>query len=87
MADRDNLRPMKPDIYTKAVLAVIACALASLAINQYINPKTAAQAQSSGLQFGVGDCNGFVYTFDQRSGTVSRYRCISGAPEGKITVH
>jgi hypothetical protein len=44
---------MKPDIYTKAVLTVIAIMLTVVACNQYIEPKTAAQAQGplAGVQY------------------------------------
>ncbi len=54
---RDTLRRMKPDIYTKAVLTVIAVALVAIASNQYTNPRTTVQAQASpfaGVQFTGG---------------------------------
>jgi hypothetical protein len=37
---------MKPDLYTKAVLTVIALMLTAIACDQYINPTATANAQS-----------------------------------------
>jgi len=60
---------MKPDIYTKAVLTVIAVALVAIASNQYTNPRTTVQAQASpfaGVQFTGGRTE--FSAFDQRTG-------------------
>jgi hypothetical protein len=79
---------MKPDLYTKAVLTVIAMMLVVIACNLYVNPKTVVQAQGTGLQFAAGPCV-YYYTFDPRSGTVSRYDCGTGklSIDGKVTLH
>jgi hypothetical protein len=69
---------MKPDLYTKAVLTVIAIALAAIAVNQYANPKTAVQAQ--GTFAGVQYSNGSF--FDTRTGEVWVYNGCCGLGEG-----
>ena len=66
---------MKPDIYTKAVLTVIAIMLAVIASNQYINPPATAHAQAgpfAGVQFFGGDGGG-VTAVDTRTGEVWSY--------------
>jgi hypothetical protein len=62
---------MKPDIYTRVVLTVIALMLTVIAFNQYANPKITAQAQG-GAFAGVQaiDSNSF---FDTRTGEVWSY--------------
>ena len=65
---------MKTDLYTKAVLTVIALMLAVIACNQYINPRVTAQAQAqsgfSSVQFSY---DGGMYFFDSRTGEVWFY--------------
>jgi hypothetical protein len=69
---------MKPDIYTKAVLTVIAIMLTVIACNSYVSPSTKAQAQgqSAGVQLSGTD-NGF-YLFDNRKGDVWFYSIAGG---------
>jgi hypothetical protein len=59
---------MKPDLYTKAVLAVIALMLAVIACKPLINPETTASAQGpfAGVQF-TGGVLGFS-VYDTRTG-------------------
>jgi hypothetical protein len=63
---------MKPDLYTKAVLTVIALALTVIACNQYVNPRLTANAQAgfSGVQFSWAGGPEF---FDTRTGEVWQY--------------
>jgi hypothetical protein len=65
---------MKVDLYTKAVLTVIALALVMIACNQYISPKTTASAQGpfAGVQLGSSRPN-FVDFFDTRTGELWHY--------------
>jgi hypothetical protein len=44
MVGRIKLRRMKPDIYTKIVLTVIALTLLIVARNRYVHPATTARA-------------------------------------------
>ena len=64
---------MKPDLYTRIVLTVIALALVLIACNQYVHPAStvAAQGQFAGLTFTV-DRGGPVF-FDTRTGEVWSY--------------
>jgi len=64
---------MKPDLYTKAVLTVIALMLTVIACKTVITPTTTASAQGpfAGVQF-VVDRGGFEF-FDQRTGEVWEY--------------
>jgi hypothetical protein len=61
---------MKPDIYSKAVLTIIALALVLIACNQYVHPATtaSAQAQFAGVQYVVDH----VF-FDTRTGEIWTY--------------
>jgi hypothetical protein len=70
---------MRLDLYTKAVLSVIALALVMIACNQYVHPQTtaSAQAQFAGVQFAIGE-GGLVF-FDTRSGEVWAYEGQTGA--------
>jgi hypothetical protein len=63
---------MKPDLYTKAVLTVIALMLTVIACNQYVSPAAAVQAQGSaftGVQYG-----GQNTFFDTRTGDLWNYQ-------------
>ena len=65
---------MKPDIYTKAVLTVIAVALSVIAIRPLINPGTTASAQAAsfaGLQYSNWDDQAMF--FDPRTGEIWQY--------------
>jgi hypothetical protein len=61
---------MKPDIYTKAVLTVIAIMLAVIACKPLISPDTTASAQGSfaGIQYAGGG-----QFFDTRTGEIWVY--------------
>jgi hypothetical protein len=63
---------MKPDLYTKAVLTVIALALMLIACNQYAHPSVTARAEGpfAGVQFSSDHGPAF---FDTRTGEVSLY--------------
>jgi hypothetical protein len=62
---------MKPDIYTKFILTVIAIMLTAIACNQYIDPAATAQAQApfSGV---LGTLPPLSF-FDTRTGEVFIY--------------
>jgi len=62
-----NNNSMRPDIYTKAVLTVIAVMLTVIAVKPLISPDTTASAQSG--QF-VGVQYGNLDFFDSRTGEV-----------------
>ena len=66
---------MRIDVYTKAVLTIIAVMLAVIAIQPFITPQTTARAQSAfaSLEF-IGDA-----FFDTRTGDVWWYNTDSGA--------
>jgi hypothetical protein len=69
---------MKPEIYTKAVLTVIAIALTMIACNQFVSPTTTAQAQGgpfAGVQVSGGDG---ASVFDPRTGEVAFFYAITG---------
>lgn len=71
---------MKSDIYTKAVLTVIAITLTVIACNQYVSPKTIVQAQGSQFAGVQAEGNGLSF-FDTRTGEVwiySQYPGVSG---------
>jgi hypothetical protein len=65
---------MKPDLYTKAVLAVIALMLAVIACKPLINPETTASAQGpfAGVQF-TSDRGASGAFFDTRTGELWLY--------------
>lgn len=65
-----NNNSMRPDIYTKAVLTVIAVMLTVIAVKPLISPDTTASAQSG--QF-VGVQYGNLDFFDSRTGEVFSY--------------
>jgi hypothetical protein len=69
---------MRPDIYTKSVLTVIALLLAMLVGKQYLSPDSVAYAQGSfaGVQFsGNGSYWGF---FDTRNGDLWHFNSSDG---------
>jgi hypothetical protein len=57
---------MKPDLYTKVVLTVIAVMLTVIASHQLLTPVTVVKAQDapSDLKFSAGP-NGMFYLYDQ----------------------
>jgi hypothetical protein len=59
---------MKPDLYTKAVLTVIAFMLVMIGCHQYISPMTVVQAEGpfAGVQFSTAGA-GYRF-FDTRTG-------------------
>jgi hypothetical protein len=65
----DTLLRMKPDLYTKAVLTVIALLLLLIACNQYVHPATTANAQGpfAGVQYSN------LEFFDTRTGDLWVY--------------
>jgi len=68
---------MRIDLYTKAVLTIIAIALAVIASNQFISPGGAsAQGTFAGLQF--SSAGGYSYFFDSRTGEVWSYSIGDG---------
>jgi hypothetical protein len=66
---------MKPDVYTKAVLTVIALLLAVIAFKPLISPETTASAQGqfAGVQFNGGLASDDIGFFDPRSGEIWGY--------------
>jgi hypothetical protein len=72
-SSRDN-DVMRIDVYTKAVLTIIAVMLAVIALQPFIHPQTTAHAAGAfaGLQF-IGDA-----FFDTRTGDVWWYNTDSG---------
>jgi predicted outer membrane protein len=81
---------MRSDLYTKAVLTVIALLLVAIASDQYIHPTATALAQGAfaGVQFSG---NGSTFTlFDSRTGDVWVYTAIQekgamGRIHGKVS--
>jgi len=75
---------MKPDLYTKAVLTVIALMLILIACNQYVSPAVTASAQApfAGAQFSASD-SGFRI-FDTRTGEIWYYDTYN-FQQGKLT--
>jgi hypothetical protein len=65
---------MKPDVYTKVVLTVIALVLVVIAAKPLLKPDTTVNAQStfSGVQFSSSD-RGYAF-FDPRTGDLWSYR-------------
>ena len=63
---------MRPDLYTKALLTVIALLLLMIACNQYVSPATTASAQGpfAGLQYAGPNSISF---FDARTGEIWTY--------------
>jgi hypothetical protein len=65
---------MKTDLYTKAVLTVIAFMLVMIGCHQYISPATAVKAEGpfAGIQF-TGNSLQFTL-FDPRTGDIWEYK-------------
>jgi hypothetical protein len=63
---------MKPDVYAKAILTVIAFLLLLIACNQYASPAATASAQGPFAGVQVGGSDGLTF-FDTRSGEVWQY--------------
>jgi len=62
----------KPDLYTKAVLTIVAIALVMIACNQYIHPVTVeAQGSFAGVQFTEGEST--YNFFDAKTGDIWQY--------------
>ena len=61
---------MKPDLYTKAALTVIAIALTVMAANQYVSPSATAHAQSVFADIQAVSVSNF---FDRRTGDLWEY--------------
>jgi hypothetical protein len=73
---------MRIDLYTKAVLTIIAIALAVIASNQIVSPRVAsAQGTFAGLQFTSG--GGWSYFFDSRTGEIWSYSIGDGKMQAK----
>jgi hypothetical protein len=64
---------MKPDLYTKAVLTVIAFMLVMIGCHQYLSPTATAQAagQFDGVAFSAD--GGEFAVFDSRTGDIWEY--------------
>lgn len=72
---------MKPDLYTKAVLTVIALLLAVVAFRPLIQPQTIVQAQgASGVQFAATGSQIYGYLYDPRTNSVKVYTLNNAAP-------
>jgi len=70
---------MKPDLYTKAVLTVIAIILIVIACKTVIGPDATASAQSApfaGVQYAT--LGGYHSFFDTRTGEVYSYYPVDG---------
>jgi hypothetical protein len=65
---------MKPDLYTKAVLTVVAAMLVVIGYKSIVKPETTAYAAETfaGLQFSVDSGHGYSF-FDPRTGEISSY--------------
>jgi hypothetical protein len=82
---------MKPDLYTKTVLSVIAIMLSVIAGNQYIHPTTTVQAQGgqfAGVQYSTFPGGGHSF-FDPRTGDIWVYQIANNVLKlfghGKVT--
>ncbi|MGB8260964.1 MAG: hypothetical protein WCE75_11460 [Terracidiphilus sp.] len=76
---------MKPDLYTKAVLTVIAFMLVLIGCRDYVNPPTTVKAEGpfAGVQFSTSQ--GEDYFFDTRTGDVWQYHEAEG--QYKVFTH
>ena len=68
---------MKPDLYTKVVLTVIAFMPVMIGCHQYIGPTAVAHAEGpfAGVQFSGGTLQ--FTLFDSRTGDISSYNKFS----------
>jgi hypothetical protein len=64
---------MKPDLYTKAVLSVIALLLLLLACNRYVNPESKARAAGPFAQLQFTYSQGTYAFFDTNTGEIWQY--------------
>jgi hypothetical protein len=71
---------MKPDLYTKFVLTIIALLLLLIACNQYINPVTTASAQGpfAGVQVYFDTAGSGFIALDTRTGDYWEYAANGG---------
>jgi hypothetical protein len=69
---------MKPDLYTKAILTLIAFMLVMIGFHQYLSPATAVKAEGpfAGVQF-TGTTDDFTM-FDPRTGDIWSYTSNGG---------
>jgi hypothetical protein len=69
---------MKSDLYTKAVLTVIAFMLVMIGCRDYVNPRISVKAEGpfAGVQFS-GGAGGFTI-FDPRTGDIWQYYSNNG---------
>jgi hypothetical protein len=77
---------MKPDLYTKAVLTVIAFMLVMIGCRQYVIPTTTVHAEGpfAGVQFS-GNSTHFTL-FDSRTGDIWEYqKGFDGSEHTKIS--
>ena len=76
---------MKPDLYTKAVLTVIAFMLVMIGCHQYISPATTVKAEgpSAGVQFSY--YAGEFVVYDNRTGDFWTY--MAGSHGFVVTEH
>lgn len=72
---------MKPDVYTKTILTIIAMMLTVIACNQYVNPAATVSAQTSqlaGVQFSINRPADTISFFDTRTGELWNYDLRNG---------
>ena len=69
---------MNSELYTKAVLTVIAVMLSVIAINQYVKPMS-AHAASEQNHFAIGP-NGYLYLYEEGTDVVKTYQ-----PDGETS--
>jgi len=73
---------MRIDLYTKAVLTIIAITLSVIASNQLVSPRVAgAQGTFGGVQF--SSAGGYSYFFDSRTGEIWSYSIGDGKMQAK----
>jgi len=72
---------MKPDLYTKVALTVIALLLLLIACNQYVNPEAKVRAEGpfAGVQYASN-----LEWYDSRTGEIWSYKQAAGpSPYGQ----
>jgi hypothetical protein len=76
---------MKPDLYTKAVLTVIAFMLVMIGCRQYISPTTTVKAERAFSNLSFSANNGPYIFFDTRTGELWEYTGLdSGSGAGVL---